>query len=167
MHNFTLAILEDLGESGTATREYILFREQYYIDILFKNYSHLTLNISPQAGSTKGYKHRAEFGINRTGVLNPMYFRTPEFINMRDRDKTKQNNPMFGKTKSPKTIAKLNRRGRPLIYVYDSSNKNYIGEYSTVNCSKEFKIGKDTLYKILKNGLAYKGKIFSRQKLHF
>lgn len=54
-YNFVLAILEDLGASGDVTKEYILSREQHYIDILFKNYPDLVLNLSPQAGSTKGY----------------------------------------------------------------------------------------------------------------
>lgn len=54
-YNFALAILEDLGASGNVTKEYILSREQYYIDILFNNYSDLVINLSKQAGSTKGY----------------------------------------------------------------------------------------------------------------
>jgi hypothetical protein len=37
-YNFALAILEDLGESGDVTKEYILSREQYYINILFNDY---------------------------------------------------------------------------------------------------------------------------------
>lgn len=39
-----------------------------------------------------------------------------------------------------------------------------IGQYSTVNCSRQFKMGKDTLTKYIKSGLPYKGKIFSREK---
>jgi len=42
----------------------------------------------------------------------------------------------------------------------------YLGSYSTVDCARELKIGKETLQKYLKNGKAFKGKIFSRQKLH-
>jgi hypothetical protein len=41
-----------------------------------------------------------------------------------------------------------------------------IGEFSTVNCSKQFKMGTDTLTKYIKNGLPHKGKIFSRVKFH-
>jgi len=44
--------------------------------------------------------------------------------------------------------------------------KNLIGSYSTVQCSKELKIGKDTLTKYINNGLPYKNKLFSRIKLH-
>ena len=44
--------------------------------------------------------------------------------------------------------------------------KKFIGAYPTVLCSKEFKIGKDTLTKYLKNGLPLKKKLFSRIKLH-
>lgn len=38
---------------------------------------------------------------------------------------------------------------------------------TTPQCSKEFKIGKDTLSKYILNGLPYKGKIYSRVKLHY
>lgn len=52
------------------------------------------------------------------------------------------------------------------VYVYDFKNKEYLGKFSTVNCSKQFNMGKDTLSKYIKNGLPFKGKIFSRNKLH-
>lgn len=164
VHNFSLAILEDLGESGSVSKEYILSREQYYIDYLFKNNLGAVLNLSPQAGSTKGYKHQQEFGLNRSNALNPMYFRekSPEFIEMQKRDKTGPNNPMFGKVKTSETIKKLVKP----VYVYDFKNKEYLGKFSTVNCSKQFNMGKDTLSKYIKNGLPFKGKIFSRNKLH-
>jgi len=44
IHNFVLAILEDLGISGSVTKELILFREQHYLDILFNKYPHLVIN---------------------------------------------------------------------------------------------------------------------------
>jgi len=53
IHNFALAILEDLGESGSVTKEYILSREQYYLDILFDKYPKLALNLAKIAASTK------------------------------------------------------------------------------------------------------------------
>ena len=56
------------------------------------------------------------------------------------------------------TIAKITK----LVYVYNCLDMSLIGEFSTVNCSKHFKIGKDTLTKYIKNGVPYKGKIFSR-----
>ena len=46
------------------------------------------------------------------------------------------------------------------------NSKKFLGSYSTVNCSKEFKIGKDTLTKYLNKGIPYKKKLFSRIKLH-
>ena len=76
---------------------------------------------------------------------------------MQYRDKSGINNPQFGKKKSTETIIKLTK----LVYVYDYTTKILIGTYSTVQCAKEFKIGKDTLTKYLKNGLPYKNKIFS------
>ena len=66
--NFGLAILEDLGLSGKISKELILLREQFYLNILFSNYKNQLINLSPYAGSTKGYKHKSEFSIKRSGV---------------------------------------------------------------------------------------------------
>jgi hypothetical protein len=66
-NNFILAILEDLGSTGSVTKSYILNREQFYLDILFSKYSMLKLNYSPTAGSTLGFKHKEEFRLNRSG----------------------------------------------------------------------------------------------------
>lgn len=82
---------------------------------------------------------------------------------MQTRDKSGSNNPLYGKIKSALTIAKLTK----LVYVYNGrEDMSFIGEYSTVNCSKLFNMGKDTLTKYIKNGLPFKGKIFSRNKLY-
>jgi hypothetical protein len=72
------------------------------------------------------------------------------------------NNKISPLPKGGDIIAKLTK----LVYVYNSLDMSFIGEFSTINCSKEFKMGKDTLTKYIKNGLPYKGKIFSRNKLH-
>lgn len=53
-----------------------------------------------------------------------------------------------------------------MVYVYDFETKNFISSYSTVQCSKEFKMGKDILTKYIKSGLPYKNKLFSKIKLH-
>jgi hypothetical protein len=94
-----------------------------------------------------------------------MYGKTfsAEFKNMQIRNKAGINNPLLclGVKKSAETIAKLTK----LVYVYEFKTKNFIGSYSTVQCSKEFKIGKDTLTKYINNGLPYKNKLFSRIKL--
>jgi group I intron endonuclease len=163
-YNFVLAILEDLGASGDVTKEYILSREQHYLNILFNDYPNLIINLSKQAGSTKGYIHKPEFGLNRSGSLNPMYDRkkSKEFLKMQNRDKSGINNPLYGKVKSILTISKITK----LVYVYNSQNMSFIGGFSTVNCSKNFSMGKNTLTKYIKNGLPFKGKIFSRKKLH-
>ena len=166
MHNFALAILEDLGDSGSVSKEFILSREQIYLDILFKTYPLLTLNKSPTAGSTLGFKHTAEFGFRRSGTLNPMSGKqlSPEFIYMQKRDKKGINNPLrrpFGKKKSTITLAKLIK----LVYVYNLEDMSLIGVYPTVECSKKFYIGKDTLSKYLRSGLPYKGKIYTRTKI--
>jgi hypothetical protein len=41
IHNFI--ILEDLGTSGSVTKEFILSRELHYLDLLFFNYPHLVI----------------------------------------------------------------------------------------------------------------------------
>jgi hypothetical protein len=170
-----LAILEDLGPTDSISKEFMLSREQIYIKLLFQLYPYLTLNNSPTAGSNLGFKHKPEFGIKRSGFLNPMANRqfSPEFIAMQKRSKVGNNNPQIGVNKSAATIAKLTK----LVYVYETvapnlikegcrSHMNLIGLYSTVKCSKKFNMGKDTLSKYLLSGKPFKGKIFSRVKLH-
>lgn len=158
-----LIILEDLGLTGSITKNFLLTREQAYLDLLFKTYPLLTLNNSPTAGSTLGFKHKADFGLKRSGTLNPMSNKilSPEFLFMQKRDKKGINNPLYGTKKSAVTLAKLTK----LVFVYNSNDLSYIGAYPTVECSKFFKIGKDTLSKYLKTGLPYKGKIYSRKKI--
>jgi group I intron endonuclease len=141
----------------------MLEREQFYLNILFKEHSNKKLNLSPTAGTTLGYKHTAEFKLNMSGRLHPLFGKTfsSEFLYMQIRDKKGKINPMFGITKSLDTIKKLQK----IVYVYEAETLKYIGEYSTVECSKHFKMGKDTLTKYLKRNLPYKGKIFSRVRL--
>ena len=100
-NNFMLIILEDLGKTDSVTKDYMLSREQFYLDILFKTYTRLTLNKSPTAGSTLGFKHTAEFVFKRSGTLNPMSGKqlSPEFLFMQKRDKKGVNNPQFGQKK--------------------------------------------------------------------
>jgi hypothetical protein len=81
---------------------------------------------------------------------------------MQNLDKKGINNPMYGKQKSTTTIAKLAK----LIYVYKSSDFSFIGVYPTVECSKTFKIGNDTLKKYLNLKIPYKGKFYTRTKIH-
>ena len=71
-------------------------------------------------------------------------------------------NQILVKKKSLFTLAKLIK----LVYVYNFEDGTFIGIFSTVICSKHFKMGKDTLNKYINNGLPLKGKIFSRNKLH-
>lgn len=88
--------------------------------------------------------------------------KSKEFIDMQTRDKSGSNNPAYGKPKSASTLAKLTK----LVYVYNQTDMSYIGKFSTVNCVKHYKMGKDTLTKYITNGLPFKGKIFMRSKLH-
>ena len=162
-NNFCIAILEDLGSLQQVSKKFILEREQYFLDILFTKYLDRKLNLSPTAGTTLGFKHNSIFKLNRKGSLNPMFGKTfsLEFIEMQKRDKKGINNPMFGIVKSPATIAKLQK----LVYVYEADTLKNIGVFSTVECIKHFKMGKDTLTKYLNSKLPFKGKIFSSVQL--
>jgi len=164
IHHFKLAILEDLGIAGDVTKEWILYREQYYLNLLFLKFLLQIINLSKTAGSIKHYKHKPEFGSNRRGVLNPMYgcVKSTEFMEMQSRDKSGINNPNYGHINTSSTIAKITK----LVYVYNSSGMSFIGEYPTVKCYKHFNMGKNTLSKYIKNGLPFKGHIFSRKKWH-
>lgn len=163
MNNFCLAILEDLGPTQQTSKKYLLEREQYYLDILFKIHTNKKLNISPTASTTSGFKHNIEFKLNRTGKLNPMFGKTSslEFINIQTRDKNGINNPMYGRKKSIKTITKLQK----LIYVYNADSSKLIGIYPTVQCTKNFKTGKGSLTKYVNTNIPFKGKIFSHKQL--
>ena len=160
-----LLILEDLGKTGSVTKDYMLSREQYYLDIIFKNYSTIIMNNCSIAPTTLGFKHceAPEFINSRLGSLNPMSGKqfSSEFLHMQTRNKKGKNNPNYGGKNSTCTLAKLIK----LVYVYNSFDLNYIGTFPTVICSKTFKIGKDTLTKYIKSGLPFKGKIYSRTKL--
>ena len=162
-NNFCLAILDDLGPTLKINKEQLLKKEQFYLNIIFKNNKKQILNLSSTAGSTLGYKHSLKFKLNRTGKLNPMFGKnfSQEFLAMQTKDKTGINNPMFGKQKSQTTIKKLQK----MVYVYNIENKKLIGTYPTVECSKFFKIGKDTLRKYINTNIPFKGKIFSHTKL--
>jgi hypothetical protein len=65
--------------------------------MLFINYPQLVINLAKIAGSTKGYKHKLEFGLNRSGQLNPMFGRvkSKEFLEMQNRNKSGSNNPLY------------------------------------------------------------------------
>lgn len=145
------------------SKEELLKREQHYIDILFKTHPLLALNLAITAGNTLGIKHGSEFAKKRSGILNPMYFiaKSKEFLAMQSRDKRGSNNPQYGVVKSPITIAKLIKP----IYVYAIDNDELLGVYSTVECSKHYKMGKDTLQKYLNTGRPFKGRLFwNKQK---
>jgi group I intron endonuclease len=171
--NFMLIILEDLGKTGVVSKNQMLFREQYYLNLLFKNLKSSTLNLAPTAtaGSTLGFKHSDNFKTGRKGILNPMFGKTysPEFISMQKLSKKGNLNPQFGKIKSENFITKVTK----LVYVYNDNDVvplSFVGSgsYSTVIfiCSQTFKMGKSTLTKYIHSGLPYKGKIFSRKCLH-
>lgn len=162
-YNFSIGILEDLGNSGKISQNEILKREQIYIDLLLKQKSKNILNKAPKAGSTLNFKHSLNLKKNRSGMKNPMFnkLKSLEFIKMSKRDKSGYNNPMFGLKKSMKTIIKITK----FIYVYNAIDLSLIGVFPTIECSKKFKICNKTIIKYIKNGLPYKGLLFRKYKI--
>lgn len=61
-----LLILEDLGKTGTVSKDIILAKEQIYLNWLFNKEKSLILNNSPTAGSNMGFKHSIGFIKNRS-----------------------------------------------------------------------------------------------------
>lgn len=116
--NFTLVILEVLGQKGLQSKSNLLIKEQYYID-LYKP----VLNLNPLAESSLGFKHSdqskkliAEFrkgkplsektklklSILFSGELNPFWSKSHSLASL---DKMRESklgelNPMYKKPKS-------------------------------------------------------------------
>ncbi len=116
--NFTLVILEVLGQKGLQSKSNILIKEQYYIDLYMP-----LLNLNPQAGSSLGFKHSdeskkliAEFRKGKplsektklklsnlfSGELNPFWSKTHSLASLDKMRKSKlgELNPMYKKPKS-------------------------------------------------------------------
>lgn len=165
--NFSVIILEVLGETHTITKHFYLEREQFYIDWALKTYGLNVLNILRIAGSSLEYKHTKEdllkMSINKLGDKNPMFGKTKslEFIKQGTKDKTGLNNPQHGRIKTDIFLSKT----RKMIYVYDiTSNYKLLGVYPTVVCTRTFNVGHAILIKILKDGLFYKNKYYFSRK---
>ena len=62
---------------------------------------------------------------------------------MQNKYKKGKNNLKFGIKKSEITIKKLQK----LVYVYEADSRKLIRSYLTVECIKQFKLSKNTLYK--------------------
>jgi len=78
------------------------------------------------------------------------------------KDKTGANNPMFGKPKSPETLAKLSKK----VYVYDSNTKELIKCYDSYKSAvKNLSVSYETIKKYLDTAIAYKNKLFYSKKL--
>lgn len=176
--NHILFIMEDLGDKHQISWKELLQKEQIYIDWCFETYLELSLNRNPKAGgriSTKligknnpfyGKSHKAEtlsiMSNCKLGQKNPMFGRSKssEFLHWQQKDKSGSNNPQWGVKKSADTLAKIRKK----VYVFNSVTGilSYPSFESTGTCAKFLKISPTTLSKYLKNGLPYKGMIFSR-----
>ena len=155
--NHSLIILEDLGSTFMLDKKCLLKREQYYLDLLFRNLENYRLNVAIIAGSTAGIKIPIEFSEKRSGVLSAIFGRekSPEFKYQIYRDKMGINNPQFGVVKSEATKNKL----RKIVYIYDDKY-TFLGKYGRVDCKFHFKIGYDTLRKYIDSDKIFKGHYF-------
>jgi len=154
--NHMLIIMEELGNISKYTKHELFAVEQIYIDWNFKENKELCMNRQP-------FAHGGKVIISkRIGKNNPMYGRTksPEFLYWQNKDRFRENNPQWGVKKSAETLEKLRQK----VYVYDSVTGVLSFPFfeSKKICAKSLNIGHTTLNKYLKNGLPYKGMIFSR-----
>ena len=167
--SFSVIILEICGNTTTVSKDHILEREKYYLDWALKTYGLAVLNMLNIPGSSQGYKHTEESLLKmselKKGDLNPMFNKpkSAAFIAEHIRDKSGINNPMFGKTKSEETLSKL----RKMIFVYDvTQNYKLLGVYTTVMCTRIFKLCNNTLAKRIKNREIHNGKYFFTKELY-
>lgn len=161
--SFSVIILDNCGNTSTASKAHILGREKFYIDWALKTYGLAVLNMLNLPGSSLGYKHTEESLLKmselKNGLKNPMYnkLKSEAFIAQQVKDKRGINNPMYGKTKSSDTLVKL----RKMIFVYDvTQNYKLLGVYPTVMCARIFKLCNNTLTKRINNKEIHKGKYF-------
>jgi len=115
-------------------------------------------SLNPMWGKTHDPNTLLEMSALKKGKLNPMYGKpkSPEFIAQQTRDKRGPNNPQYGVVKSAATIAKLTK----LVYVYDANTLVLLGSHPSSVCHKVYGMGSDTLYKYIRNGQPYKGRLY-------
>jgi group I intron endonuclease len=109
---FSLSIIEyicitdlSLGEAKIL----ILEREQFYLDLVFLDEDKPnSYNLLPIAGSSLGYKHTEQSLLKFSGENHHMF------------GKNKRENPLFGRTHSEETLAKMRVARGTTIYVYST-----------------------------------------------
>jgi len=124
--SFSLAIIEYIDISSLSKKEarkLILEREQYYLDLIFKETEPNTYNILRTAGSSLGYNHSLEVRAKIKKMLSDPLIR----IKMSEAKKG-QNNHMFNKEVTPETRAKMSANIRKAM-----SNSTIRTKLSKVN----------------------------------
>ena len=133
----------------------LVSREQFYFDSLNPEF-----NILKTAGSSLGYKHTEESKILMSKVQNSI-------------DKTGENNPMFGKThsaetrakmseahkgksQSAETIAKISATQGTAIYIYNSVGILVNTFTSAKKAALHFECSQSTILKYAQNGQKFK-----------
>jgi group I intron endonuclease len=162
---FSLSILEYIDISGPnlskdEAKTLILFREQYYLDLLLPEY-----NILKLAGNSLGYKHSEESLAKmngpeaNSGKNNHFYGKShsaESLVKM-----SGENNPrgMLGKTHTPESQAKMSAARGTTVYVYNNDKTILVNTFSSTRKAAEyFNCCYHTIKKYALNGLLFQGK---------
>jgi group I intron endonuclease len=188
---FSFIIIQIVGDTESVTKKQCLQIEQKYIAEFNPKYNiykyilaeqlpngeykqgkyvyteETRANLKGEKNSFFGRKHTEETKKAQSALKlkenNPMYGKpkSPEFMYHATKDRTGPNNPMYGKPKSPETIKKLSKA----VYQYDAITKNLINSFTGVVIAKKtLKMGYDTLKKYINTGKIYQNKyIFSHK----
>lgn len=176
---FSLSILEYIhivNLDSIETKNLILKREQYFIDMLNPGY-----NILKIAGSSLGYKHLEEdllkislirsetthteetkdkISTAMTGENHPLYGKTH---NSETRAKISiarkgENHPMFGKNHSAETLLKMSLAKASNVKVINNETNETTVYSSNYKAAEALDCSETTIRNYLKNKKVYKGK---------
>lgn len=175
---FSFSILEFIDISNLSLEEsknLILKREQYYLDIIFSVDEPNTYNILQVAGSLLGYKHTKESLAKMSlscdnhprGMLNKTHSAETKAL-MSETHKSEnlsketlakliltkvgKNNPMYNKSHTAETKAKMSATKGTAIYVYDTQG-TLVNTFSSANkTALYFKCSTTTIIRYTQNG---------------
>jgi len=164
---FSLTILEYIDVSNLSkeeARKLILSCEQYYLDLIFLEDDPNTYNILKEAGSSLGYKHTEEaisyfFNRKHSAETKALLSEIAKGRIISETTKAKmseankgEKNPMFGKTHTAETIAKMSKDKGITIYVYDNQGSLIYTFSSARKAAKFFNSYSTTILKFARNG---------------
>lgn len=159
LKSFLLIILEVIGKTENDSRLLRLEREDYYLLSYLPEY-----NILEKGTSSLNYKHTIEARAKiRLAALkrdknNIIY--SKEFLYYKNRNKSGNNNPMYGKIWSNERRLLMSKP----VYVYDSDTLKLLYSFADIKSAvKYLKIGYHTLKRCLSTGEVFKNKIYRKE----